>query len=180
MSSRRVVLASALAVLIVVGGTGWALKGSGSAGKVASATDPVPAQGDRINGPAGQPHAVSGGRLVSATGVLSDTNFGLVAPPPGLTPRLTAQQAYFALLAPQIALGPPTSGAGPTVSLARATTSPSGQKQSALVWVFVWTGQSCVAAGPLVPNPTPRPCASFAILNDGTGALLISGDGTTG
>jgi hypothetical protein len=176
---RRAVLASALAVLIVVGGTGWALQRSGSSGQTATATDLLPAKGDRIKGPPGQPDAVSGGRLVSATGVLADTGFGLVAPPPEGTPRLSAKQAYFALLAPAIAIGPPTSGAGPTISLATATTNPSLQTLNALVWVFVWTGQTCLPAGPPV-TPVARPCASWAIENDSTGLLLESGDGTTG
>jgi hypothetical protein len=180
---RRFVLASALAVLIVVGGTGWALQRSGSARPPApgTANDPVPAKGDRVNGPAGQPDAVSGGRLVNATGVLADTGFGLVAPPPGVMPRSSAQQAYVALLAPGVALGPPTTGAGPTISLAMATKNPSQQPQSALVWVFVWTGQTCAPVGPAgTATPVARPCASWAIESDSTGLLMESGDGTTG
>ncbi|MDX6255166.1 MAG: hypothetical protein QOJ11_1500 [Frankiales bacterium] len=179
---RRAVLASALAVLVVVAGTGWAVHRSGSARRpgVAAADDPVPAMGDRIKGPTGQPYATSGGRLVSATGVLSDTGFGLVAPPPGRTPRRGAQQACVALLAPGVALGPPTIGAGPTISLAMATTNPSQQTQNALVWVFVWTGQTCLPVGPPGTPSVPRPCASWAIESDSTGLLMESGDGTTG
>jgi hypothetical protein len=178
---RRSALGSALAaLLVVVAGTGWALQRSGSPGQAGATAVLVPAKGDRIKGSAEQPDAVSGGRLVSATGVLADTGFGLVAPPPELMPRLSAQEAYSALLAPGNGVGGPTSGAGATISLAVATKNAAQQTQNTLVWVFVWTGQTCVAAGPLVPDPTPRPCASWAILDDSTGLLIESGDGTTG
>jgi hypothetical protein len=159
-----------------------------SATQQTTSTQLVPPKGTVILGPAGQPDAMSGGRLTMATGAIANTGFGLVAPPANAHPRHSAQQAYQlrnSLVESGQTGGHPEQQTGPVITLAMATTSYYKPSHHALVWVFLWPDQRCGFSGgpPVGPGTTPptadpsgTPCTSWAIMSDALGKIMIGGD----
>jgi hypothetical protein len=77
-------------------------------------------------------------------------------------------------------------GAGPTISLARATVSGVGEAlpdgsidlllNERLVYVLTWTGVPCLPVGPAArrPVPTALPCTVLNFVDANTGAVVHS------
>lgn len=115
---------------------------------------------------------------------------GVTLSPPGdVTPKISWETAYETCTTGASVCLP---GAGPTITLALATSSAAGTAQSdgsitplmnnALVYVLTWTNEPCIPkGGPPRPSgaasPTPQPCTLLAFVDANSGAALYGSEG---